>query len=68
MRGDAATAAADLDSASCVFSNVREGLEGVVGVQASCADSSIARSRLSVGVLGVSAFEDARAVDGRTLS
>jgi len=61
-------AAADLDSASCVFSNVRDGFEGVVGVQVSCADSSIARSRLSVGVLGAAVLEDEVATRGRTLS
>lgn len=51
------TAAADLDKASCVFSNVREGLEGVVGVHVSCADSNMARRRLSVGVRGASAVD-----------
>lgn len=68
MRGEAVAAAADLERASCVFSNVREGFEGVVGVHVSCADSNIARSRLSVGVLGAAALEAVVGTRGRTLS
>lgn len=62
FRGDTPAAATDLDNASWVFSNVRDGLEGVVGVHASCADSSIARSRLSVGVCGGAGADDAAVV------
>jgi hypothetical protein len=45
LRGELMAAAADLESANCVFSNVREGFEGVVGIHVSCADSSMALRR-----------------------